>query len=136
MPNIGGIKEAYDDMTQCMQIMRDRPADFLVVTGDDALSLPQIACGFDGVISVAANAFPKEFSNMVRLCLAGDFAGGRAIHYKLLEAYNMLFVENNPAGVKAFMHEMGLLENVLRLPVTHVSSGLQQSIKAFVREII
>lgn len=136
VPNVGGIKEAHDDMTQCMEIMRDRPVDFLVVTGDDALSLPQIACGFDGVISVAANAFPKEFSNMVRLCLAGDFAGARAIHYKLLEAYNMLFVENNPAGVKAFMYEMGLLENVLRLPVTPVSSGLQQSIKAFVSQII
>ena len=136
VPNIGGIKEAHDDMTQCMQIIRDRPADFLVVTGDDALSLSQIACGFDGVISVAANAFPKQFSNMVRLCLADDFAGGRAIHYKLLEVYNMLFVENNPAGVKAFMYEMGLLENVLRLPVTPVSTELQKAIKAFVNKMI
>ena len=136
VPNIGGIKEAHNDMTQCMQIIRDRPADFLVVTGDDELSLPQIACGFDGVISVAANAFPKQFSEMVRLCLKGNFEAARAIHYKLLDAYNMLFVENNPAGVKAFMYEMGLLENVLRLPVTPVSDSLQQAIKAFVTNII
>ena len=136
VPNIGGIKEAHNDMTQCMQIIRDRPADFLVVTGDDELSLSQIACGFDGVISVAANAFPKQFSEMVRLCLKGNFEAARAIHYKLLDAYNMLFVENNPAGVKAFMYEMGLLENVLRLPVTPVSDSLQQAIKAFVTNII
>ncbi len=136
VPNIGGIKEAHNDMTQCMQIIRDRPADFLVVTGDDELSLPQIACGFDGVISVAANAFPKQFSEMVRLCLKGNFEAARAIHYKLLDAYNMLFVENNPAGVKAFMYEMGLLENVLRLPVTPVSDSLQQAIKAFVTDMI
>ena len=131
--NIGGIKEAHDDMNQCMQIIRDRPADFLVVTGDDALSLPQIACGFDGVISVAGNAFPKEFSAMVRLCLKGDFEAARAIHYKLLTAYDMLFVENNPAGVKAFMYEIGLLKNILRLPVTPVSSGLQRMIKDYVQ---
>ena len=136
VPNIGGIKEAHNDMTQCMQIIRDRPADFLVVTGDDELSLPQIACGFDGVISVAANAFPKQFSEMVRLCLKGNFKAARDIHYKLLDAYNMLFVENNPAGVKAFMYEMGLLENVLRLPVTPVSTSLQQAIKAFVNKMI
>ncbi len=130
--NIAGIKEAHDDMNQCMQILRDRPKDFLVVTGDDALTLPQIACGMDGVISVAANSFPKQFSNMIRLCLKGDFENARTIHYKLLKAYDMLFAENNPAGVKAFMYEQGLIENILRLPVTPVSSGLQQSIKEFV----
>ncbi|MBC7650878.1 MAG: 4-hydroxy-tetrahydrodipicolinate synthase [Deinococcales bacterium] len=131
VPNIGGIKEAHSDMTQCMQIIRDRPADFLVVTGDDELSLPQIACGFDGVISVAANAFPQQFSHMIRLCLKGNFEAARAIHYKLLDAYTMLFVENNPAGVKAFMYELGLLQNVLRLPVTPVSAELQANIKAY-----
>lgn len=136
VPNIGGIKEAHSDMTQCMQIIRDRPADFLVVTGDDELSLPQIACGFDGVISVAANAFPQQFSQMIRLCLEGNFEAARAIHYKLLDAYNMLFVENNPAGVKAFMCELGLLQNVLRLPVTPVNAELQAKIKAFVNEMI
>ena len=129
--NIGGIKEATDDMNQCMQIIRDRPNDFLVVSGDDALILPQIACGFDGVISVAANAFPKDFTTMVNLCLKGDFASARAIHYKLLEGYDLLFEENNPAGVKAFLYEQGIIENVLRLPVTPVSEELQTRIKNF-----
>ena len=132
VPNIGGIKEAHNDMAQCLQIIRDRPEHFLVVTGDDEIALPQIAFGFDGVISVAANAFPKLFSDMVRLCLKGDFAAARPTHYKLLEAYDMLFVENNPAGVKAFMYELGLLQNELRLPVTPVSTELQAKIKAYV----
>ncbi|MFL9484871.1 4-hydroxy-tetrahydrodipicolinate synthase [Chitinophagaceae bacterium LWZ2-11] len=129
--NVAGIKEATDDMAQCMQIMRDKPKDFLVVSGDDALILPQIACGFEGVISVAANAWPKQFSEMVRLALKGNITEARAIHYKLLLGYELLFAENNPAGVKAFMYEQGLLENVLRLPVTPVSEGLHAKIKAF-----
>ena len=129
--NIEGIKEATDDMNQCMQIIRDRPKDFLVVSGDDALILPQIACGFDGVISVAANAFPKDFSTMVNLCLKGDFESAREIHYKLLEGYDLLFEENNPAGVKAFLYEQGIIENILRLPVTPVSEGLQAKIKNY-----
>lgn len=129
--NIAGIKEASDDMNQCMQILRDRPAHFTVVSGDDALILPQIACGMDGVISVAANAFPKEFSEMIRLCLKGDFAAARTIHYKLLEAYDLLFVENNPAGVKGFLFEQGLIENVLRLPVLPLSGTVQQQVKKY-----
>ncbi len=119
--NIAGIKEASGDMTQCMQILRGRPKDFLVVSGDDNLALPQLACGMDGVISVAANAFPKEFSDLVRAGLKHDFNTARNLHYKLLEIYNILFAENNPAGVKAFMYEKGLLENVLRLPVVALS---------------
>jgi 4-hydroxy-tetrahydrodipicolinate synthase len=133
VPNIAGIKEATDDMNQCMQILRDRPEDFLVVSGDDALILPQIACGMDGVISVAANAFPKDFSEMVRLCLAGDFAAARKIHYKLLEAYDLLFVENNPAGVKGFLYEQGLIENILRLPVMPLSKGVQEKVRNFLK---
>lgn len=134
VPNIAGIKEATDDMNQCMQILKDRPKDFLVVSGDDALILPQIACGMDGVISVAANAFPKDFSEMIRLCLAGDFAAARKIHYKLLEAYDLLFVENNPAGVKGFLYEQGLIENVLRLPVVPLSKGVQEKVKDFLKQ--
>jgi 4-hydroxy-tetrahydrodipicolinate synthase len=132
VPNIGGIKEAHNDMPQCLEIIRDRPEHFLVVTGDDEIALPQIAFGFDGVISVNANAFPRLVSDMIRYCLKGDFAAARPIHYKFLEAYDMLFVENNPAGVKAFMYELGLLENELRLPVTPVSGELQDKIKAYV----
>jgi len=135
VPNIAGIKEATDDMNQCMQILRDRPEDFLIVSGDDALILPQIACGMDGVISVAANTWPKQFSQMVRLALAGDFAAARKIHYTLLEGYELLFAENNPAGVKAFMYEQGLIQNVLRLPVTPVSEGLQKKIAGFLKTL-
>ena len=133
--NIAGIKEASDDMNQFMQLVKNRPNDFLIVSGDDALILPQIACGADGVISVAANTFSKEFSTMIRLALAGDFAAARAIHYKLLDGYDMLFEENNPAGVKAFLYEQGFIENVLRLPLTPVSSNLQLRIKEFLHSL-
>jgi 4-hydroxy-tetrahydrodipicolinate synthase len=129
--NIAGIKEASDDMNQAMQILRDRPEDFLVVSGDDALILPQLACGMDGVISVAANAFPKDFAAMIQLGLKGDFAAARKLHFRLLEAYDLLFVENNPAGVKGFMYEQGLIENVLRLPVTPLTEATQNKVKAF-----
>jgi 4-hydroxy-tetrahydrodipicolinate synthase len=135
VPNIAGIKEASDDMNQFMQLVKNRPENFLIVSGDDALILPQIACGADGVISVAANTFPKEFSNMIRLALSGDFASARTIHYKLLDGYDLLFEENNPAGVKAFLYEQGLVENVLRLPVTPVSSSLQERIKSFLHSL-
>lgn len=129
--NVAGIKEAGDDMTQCMQLIKGRPDDFLVVSGDDGLILSQMALGFDGVISVAANAFPKDFSEMVRLGLKGDFAAARKLHFKLLEAYDLLFVENNPAGVKGFLAELGIIENVLRLPVVPLSDATQAKVKAF-----
>lgn len=132
--NIVGIKEASGDMAQCMQILRDRPEDFLVVSGDDALVLPQIACGMDGVISVAANSFPKEFSDMIRLCLQQDFKAAKKINDKLIDAYNLMFEENNPAGVKAFLHELGLLENVMRLPVTALSGPLHQQVKKYLNK--
>ena len=132
--NITGIKEASGNMVQCMHILRDRPDDFLVVSGDDHLTLPLIACGMDGVISVAANCFPKDFSEMVRLSLQGDFASARPLHYKCLEGNDLLFAENNPAGVKAFLFELGLIENVLRLPVVPLSSGLQQKVKTYLNK--
>lgn len=131
--NIAGIKEAGSDMQQCMEIVRDKSADFLIVSGDDALCMSQIACGFEGVISVAANAYPKEFSNMVRLSLEHKFTQANILHYKLLKAYDYMFAENNPAGVKAFLYEMGLIENVVRLPVTPVSHALQAQIKDYVK---
>lgn len=134
VPNIAGIKEASDDMNQCMQILRDRPEHFLVVSGDDALILPQMACGMDGVISVAANTFPKQFSEMVRLGLAGNFEAARKIHYQLLTAYDLLFIENNPAGVKGFMYEQQLIQNFLRLPVVPLTNGIQQKVKEFIHQ--
>ncbi|MEO8763462.1 MAG: 4-hydroxy-tetrahydrodipicolinate synthase [Ginsengibacter sp.] len=132
--NIAGIKEASGNMIQCMHILKNRPHDFLVVSGDDHLAFPLIALGMDGVISVAANAFPKDVSDMVRLLLAGDYESGRDIQYKLLVAMDLLFAENNPAGVKAFLSEMGLIENVLRLPLVQLSSGLHQKVKGFIAE--
>jgi len=132
--NISGIKEASDDMNQCMQILRDRPEHFLVVSGDDALVMPQLACGMDGVISVAANCFPKDFAAMIQYGLKEDFAAARKIHYKLLEAYDLLFVENNPAGVKGFLYELGIIQNILRLPVVPLSNSVQEKVKAFVKK--
>ncbi len=129
--NIAGIKEASGDMGQCMEILRDRPADFLVVSGDDALALPQMACGMDGVISVAANSFPRQFSDMVRRCLQGEYAEAKKINDTLIDAYQLMFEENNPAGVKAFLHEQGLIENIVRLPVVPLSGILQQEVKKY-----
>jgi 4-hydroxy-tetrahydrodipicolinate synthase len=131
IPNIAGIKEASGEMAQCMELLRDRPADFLVISGDDALTLPQIACGMDGVISVAANCFAREFTDMVRLCLKGDFRSAKNLNDKLIAGYELLFAENNPAGVKAFCFELGLIENYLRLPVTPVSEELHQKIRTY-----
>jgi len=103
----------------------------LVVSGDDALGMPQIACGMQGVISVAGNAFPKEFSEMVRSSLKHDFKTAKSINDKLAGAYELMFAENNPAGVKAFLAEMGLIENYLRLPVVPLSEKYQVLVKTF-----
>ena len=133
VPNIAGIKEASGDMAQCMQILRDRPEEFLVVSGDDALVLPQVACGMDGVISVAANALPAAFTHMVRLCLKGDFKAAKQLNDRLIESYELMFAENNPAGVKAFMAEMKLLQNYLRLPMVPLSAELHEKVKAYLK---
>jgi len=131
--NIAGIKEASGNMVQCMHILRDRPDNFLVVSGDDHITLPLIACGMDGVISVAANCFPKDFSGMVRYCIKGDFASARPLHNKCLEGNDLLFAENNPAGVKAFLYELGIIKNVLRLPLVPLSDGVHQKIKTYLK---
>ena len=131
VPNVVAMKEASGDMIQCMQIIKDKPKDFLVVSGDDALAFPQIATGMDGLISVAANYFAKDVAGMVRAALANDNPKARELHYKLQDSFDLMFEENNPAGVKAFMAEEGLIENVFRLPVVPVSAGLQSRIAAF-----
>jgi 4-hydroxy-tetrahydrodipicolinate synthase len=133
--NVGGIKEASGNMVQCMHILKNKPEDFMVVSGDDHITLPLIACGMDGVISVAANCFPKDFSEMVRLALKFDFKGAQKLHYKLLGGYDLLFAENNPAGVKAFLAEMKLIENELRLPLTPLSQPIYQKVKEFLSKI-
>ncbi len=132
--NIVGIKEAGGDFAQCMKVLRDAPKDFLVVSGDDALALPQIACGMQGVISVAANAFPKDFSNMVRSSLNFDFKKAKSINDKLINAYEIMFAENNPAGIKAFLCEMGLIKNNLRLPLLPLSKKLNDAVKDYLKK--
>lgn len=135
VPNIQGIKEASGNMVQCMHILRNRPSDFLVTSGDDHLTLPLIACGMDGVISVAANSFPKDFCNLVNLALAGDFAAAQHLQHKLLEGFDLLFAENNPAGVKAFLAELGILQNELRLPLVPLSAPIHEQVRAFLKQL-
>ena len=129
--NIAGIKEASGDMAQCMQILRDKPQHFLVVSGDDALAMPQMACGMEGIISVAANALPKDFSTMIRFCLKGDFEAAKKANDQLIEAYELMFAENNPAGVKAFLSDLGVIENVTRLPVVPLSEELHDRVRMY-----
>jgi 4-hydroxy-tetrahydrodipicolinate synthase len=129
--NINGIKEASGNMSQCMQILRDKPQDFLVVSGDDNLALAQIACGMRGVISVAANCFPKDFAAMVSAALEDDFNAARRYNNILLQGYELLFAENNPAGVKAVLAEMGIIKNQLRLPLVPLSEGLQKQLREY-----
>ena len=135
LPNIAGIKEASGLMEQCALILKEKPADFLVVSGEDALTLSQIAAGMDGVISVAANAFPAIFSQMVQACLHNEFTLAQQLNNRLLLAYDLLFVENNPAGVKAFMYLQGLLDNQLRLPLLPLSEPVFEQVSVCWKQI-
>lgn len=131
--NILGIKEASGNVVQCMHILKNRPAEFLVTSGDDHLALPLIAAGADGVISVAANCFPKTYSEMIRKSLQNDFYTAKGLLYQLLPGFDLLFEENNPAGVKAFLAEMGLIENYLRLPLVPLSQKVHQKLKYYLQ---
>ncbi len=135
VPNIAGIKEASGDMTMCMQLVKDKPEGFLVVSGDDNLGMAQIACGMEGVISVVANCFPKQFSTLVRLALNNQLPEARKINDQLLEAYDLLFCENNPAGVKAFLAEQGMMQNVLRLPLVPLTETVHQKVKNYLSHL-
>ena len=135
-PNIAGIKEAVSELTQMIAILKDRPSDFLVVSGDDEIVMAQMACGCDGVISVAANAFPKPFSDMIGFAMAGDFSMAKRVNDLLSEGYTYMFEENNPSGIKAFMFEQGLIENELRLPLVPVSAPLHAKIKNYLQRYI
>ncbi|HEX8332029.1 MAG TPA: 4-hydroxy-tetrahydrodipicolinate synthase [Segetibacter sp.] len=129
--NICGMKEASGNMIQCMHILKERPHDFLVVSGDDHLTLPLIALGMDGVISVAANCFPKDFSEMVRCSLKANNKAAQGLHFKMLHGFDLLFAENNPAGVKAFLAEIGIIQNQLRLPLVPLSEKIHDAIKKY-----
>jgi 4-hydroxy-tetrahydrodipicolinate synthase len=130
--NIIGTKEASGNMLQCMHLAKERPEGFLLISGDDHITLPLIALGFDGVISVAANSFAAEFSQLVQNALDGNFTIANQLQHKLLDGFDLLFAENNPAGVKAFMAEKGLLENVLRLPLVSLSDPWMQKVKDYI----
>jgi len=134
MANIIGIKEASGDLLQVMEILNKRKKGFLVISGDDALTLPMMAAGADGVISVVANAFPGEFSEMVKLALAGDFTKAREIHYALLEIINSLFMDGNPAGIKAALSVLNLCQNNLRLPLVKVNKAANLQISNLIQE--
>jgi len=121
--NIIGIKEASGNFDQFMQILKYRPKNFLMISGDDSVTLPLIALGADGVISVVANAYPKEFCLMVHNALEGKYEEARRQHYKLLEIINSLFIENNPAGVKAALSLLEITQEHLRLPLVTVSKA-------------
>ncbi len=115
--NICAIKEASGSFSQIDDIIKNKPSDFMVISGDDGITFPLITLGAVGVISVIGNAFPKEFSRMVRLALQGDFDNARQIHHRFTELIELLFVEGNPAGVKSMLAVMGMIDNVLRLPL-------------------
>lgn len=116
-PDIIGVKEASGNITQMDDIIKNKPDDFMVISGDDGITFPLITLGAVGVISVIGNAFPKEFSRMVRLALQGDYNRALLIHHRFTELFSLLFVDGNPAGVKCLLHAMGFIENELRLPL-------------------
>lgn len=126
--NIVAIKEASGSLEQVDEIIKNKPDSFDVISGDDALTFPMIACGAAGVISVIGNALPKEFSRMIRLEMRGEIESARKIHHKFTDLFNLLFVDGNPAGVKAMLHEMGMIENVLRLPLVPTRLTTMQKI--------
>lgn len=125
--NIIGVKEASGNFVQIEEIIKNKPEDFTVISGDDGITYPLMTLGAKGVISVIGNAFPKEFGRMVRLCLDGKFAEALPIHFKFTELFNLLFVDGNPAGVKCTLNALGLCENELRLPLvpTRLSTNEQ-----------
>lgn len=133
--NIVAIKEASGSLEQVDEIIKNKPADFEVLSGDDALTFPMIACGAVGVISVIGNALPKEFSRMIRLEFRGEFGAAQKIHHKFTDLYSLLFVDGNPAGVKALMSEMGLLKNILRLPLVPTRLTTRQKIAQVLKDL-
>jgi 4-hydroxy-tetrahydrodipicolinate synthase len=127
--NIIGIKEASGNFGQCMQIVINTRAEFLKISGDDNITLPLLALGFDGVISVSGQGFPKQFSAMIREGLKGDFAAARKLHYPLVDVTDMLFAEGNPAGIKYVLELLGICQGHLRLPLVPISEGLRTRIR-------
>lgn len=132
---IVAIKEASGSLEQVDEIIKNKPDRFDVISGDDALTFPMIASGAAGVISVIGNALPKEFSRMIRLEFKGEYEPARKIHHRFTELYSLLFVDGNPAGVKALLHEMGFIQNELRLPLVPTRITTMQKMAAILKEL-
>jgi 4-hydroxy-tetrahydrodipicolinate synthase len=133
--NIFATKEASGDFAQINYIIKNKPADFMIISGDDPITLQMIAAGAEGLISVVANAYPKDYSDMVRLCLEGKFGEAQKLHYKYIDIIASMFAEGSPSGVKAYLAEMGLCGNYFRLPVWPVSEKHYQKIKELMKSI-
>lgn len=133
--NIVAIKEASGNITQMDDIIKHKPEGFDVISGDDGITFPLITLGAVGVISVIGNALPREFSRMVRLALRGDYAPALHIHHQFAELFKLLFVDGNPAGVKAMLHAMGMIENQLRLPLVPTRLTTMEQISDILREL-
>lgn len=133
--NIVAVKEASGDMTQIMKIIKGKPENFNVISGDDMLTLPIIAAGGSGVISVLANAFPAECSEMVSMALKNNFKAAREIQFRFIESVELLFAEGNPAGIKAFLSIMNICQNNLRLPLVPVSKTISSKIQKVLEEL-
>ncbi|MBR1770150.1 MAG: 4-hydroxy-tetrahydrodipicolinate synthase [Bacteroidales bacterium] len=133
--NVIAVKEASGDMSQCMEILRNKPKGFSLLSGEDALTMPLIACGAEGVISVTANAFPKQVSDMVNFSLKSSFKKAQPLHYALLPFTNAIFEEGNPAGIKAALEILGLGDNIVRLPVSKISKTLNNRLQSIIKEI-
>ena len=133
--NVVAIKEASGNITQMDEIIKNKPENFDVISGDDGITFPLITLGAVGVISVIGNAFPREFSRMVRLGLAGDYDNARTIHHSFTELFNLLFVDGNPAGVKSMLNAMGYVENKLRLPLVPTRITTFEKIRDVLRQL-
>ena len=133
--NIVAIKEASGNLEQVDEIIKNKPRDFDVISGDDSLTFPMVSCGAVGVISVIGNALPKEFSKMIRLQMRGEYDPARKIHHRFTDLFSLLFVDGNPAGVKAMLHEMGFIENILRLPLVPMRISNMQRMSEILKEL-
>lgn len=133
--NLTAVKEASGNFSQIMQIVKNKPEGFAVLSGDDAITMPLIAVGLDGVISVTANAFPKQFSDMVNFSLENKITDAKELHYKLLDITENLFTEGNPAGVKAALEISGIMQPYVRLPLAEASENLKLKLSKLIAEL-
>ena len=135
LKNIFATKEASGNFDLINQIIKNKPADFMVISGDDPITLQMIAAGAEGLISVVANAYPLEYSEMVRHCLKGNFEEAKQLHFKYIDIISSMFAEGSPSGVKAYLSEMGFCQNTFRLPVWKVNSTHHQKIRELMKSV-